>query len=102
MASHSGAGTLVEPFAVGLHTAEVARRGATVAGGGVALTQDVAARAERGEVWVTSTLRDLTAGSGFNFQSRDHLEASSLGRAIELDAVTARTELATAEREARR
>jgi pimeloyl-ACP methyl ester carboxylesterase/DNA-binding CsgD family transcriptional regulator len=89
-------------LAVGLHTAEVARRGATVAGGGVALTQEVAARAERGEVWVTSTLRDLTAGSGFAFQSRDHLEASSLGRAIELDAVTAGTELATAEREARR
>jgi hypothetical protein len=37
---------------------------------------------------VTSTLRDLTAGSGFTFQSRDQLEAPSLGRTFELDAVT--------------
>ena len=75
-------------LSAGLHTAEVTRRGATVAGAGVALTQDVASRAVRGEVWVTSTLRDLTAGSGFTFTSRDHLEAPSLDRTIELDAVT--------------
>ena len=72
----------------GLHTAEVTRRGATVAGAGVAVTQDVASRSGRGEVWVTSTLRDLTAGSGFTFQSRDQLWAPSFGRTIDLDAVT--------------
>jgi hypothetical protein len=72
----------------GLHTAEVTRRGATVAGAGVALTQDVATRAGPGEVWVTQTLRDLTAGSGFTFHSRAQLEASSLDHTIELDAVT--------------
>ena len=73
---------------VGLHTAEVTRRGAAVAGAGVGVTQDVASRAVRGEVWVTSTLRDLTAGSGFTYQSRDQLTAPSLDRTIELDAVT--------------
>ena len=63
-------------------------RGATVAGAGVSLTQDVAARARPGEVWVTSTLRDLTAGSGFTFQARGQLPAPALDRTIELDAVT--------------
>ena len=72
----------------GLHTAEVTRRGATVSGAGVALTQDVASRAHVGEVWVTSTLRDLVAGSGFTFAPRDQLSASLSGRTIELDAVT--------------
>ncbi|HET9999062.1 MAG TPA: hypothetical protein VFQ17_16195, partial [Nocardioides sp.] len=59
-----------------------------VAGAGVGVTQDVASRAVRGEVWVTSTLRDLTAGSGFTYQSRDQLGPPSLDRTIELDAVT--------------
>ena len=51
-------------------------------------TQDVASRAGRGEVWVTSTLRDLTAGSGLTFEPRGQLEVPSLDRTIELDAVT--------------
>ena len=42
----------------------------------------------RGEVWVTSTLRDLTAGSGLAFEPRAELEVPSLGRSVELDAVT--------------
>jgi pimeloyl-ACP methyl ester carboxylesterase len=73
---------------VGLHTAEVARRGADVSGDGVAVAQAVAERAGSGEVWVTSTLRDLTAGSGFSFEPRGELEVASLGRSFELDAVT--------------
>jgi pimeloyl-ACP methyl ester carboxylesterase/DNA-binding CsgD family transcriptional regulator len=72
---------------VGLHTAEIARRGAVVSGVGVAITQEVAERAARGEVWVTCTLRDLTWGSGLAFESRDFLEAPSLRRPAELDAV---------------
>ena len=73
---------------VGLHTAEVARRGADVSGDGVAVAQAVADRAASGEVWVTSTLRDLTAGSGLSFEPRAELEVASLGRSLELDAVT--------------
>jgi class 3 adenylate cyclase len=72
---------------VGLHTAELARHGATISGDGVAVTQAVADRAAPGEVWVTSTLRDLTAGSGLTFESRALIEAPSLGRSLELDAV---------------
>jgi pimeloyl-ACP methyl ester carboxylesterase len=73
-------------LAVGLHTAEIARRGTTVAGDGVAITQAVADRAAVGEAWVTSTLRDLTAGSGLVFEPRALLEAVSVGRTLELDA----------------
>jgi hypothetical protein len=70
-----------------LHTAEIARRGAVVSGAGVAIAGKVAERAARGEVWVTCTLRDLTWGSGLAFESRDLLEAPSLRRPAELDAV---------------
>jgi pimeloyl-ACP methyl ester carboxylesterase/DNA-binding winged helix-turn-helix (wHTH) protein len=71
--------------AVGLHTAEIARRGAHVSGDGVAVAQAVAERAPAGEVWVTSTLRDLTAGSGLSFERRGHLDVAPLGRQLELD-----------------
>jgi hypothetical protein len=73
-------------LSVGLHTAEIARRGAHISGDGVAVVQAVADRAPMGGVWVTSTLRDLTAGSGLSFERREHLDAPSLGRQVELDA----------------
>ena len=73
---------------IGLHTAEIARRGAHVSGDGVAITQAVADRAASGEVWVTSTLRDLTAGSGLTFQPRTVLDEPWLGRSVELEAVS--------------
>ncbi|MET0524551.1 MAG: alpha/beta fold hydrolase [Nocardioides sp.] len=73
---------------IGLHTAEVARRGAHVSGAGVELVQAVADRAATGEVWVTSTVRDLTAGSSLSFEPRTELELPSLGRTVPLDAVT--------------
>jgi hypothetical protein len=40
-----------------------------------------------GEVWVTSTLRDLSAGSKLSFARRDHLDVPALGRQVELDVV---------------
>ena len=73
-------------LSVGLHTAEIARRGAHIAGDGVAVTQAVADRAPAGEVWVTSTLRDLTAGSGLSFEQRGVLDVAPLGRQLDLDA----------------
>jgi hypothetical protein len=73
---------------IGLHTAEVARRGAQVSGPAVELVQAVADRAATGEVWVTSTVRDLTAGSTLSFEPRTELELPGLGRRIQLDAVT--------------
>ncbi len=69
---------------VGLHTAEVARHGATVSGAGVAVVQSVADHAPRGEVWATSTLRDLSAGSGLAFETRATIDVPSLDRWVEL------------------
>jgi pimeloyl-ACP methyl ester carboxylesterase/DNA-binding winged helix-turn-helix (wHTH) protein len=71
-------------ISVGLHTAEISRRGAQISGEGVALVQAVADRAAPGEVWVTSTVRDLTAGSGLSFSRRDQLDVPSLGKELEL------------------
>jgi pimeloyl-ACP methyl ester carboxylesterase/DNA-binding winged helix-turn-helix (wHTH) protein len=73
-------------LSVGLHTAEIARSGAHISGDGVAVAQAVADRTAPGEVWVTSTLRDLTAGSGLSFERRAHLDAAPPGRRLELDA----------------
>lgn len=73
---------------VGLHTAEVARSGTDVSGPGVEVATAVADRAPAGEVWVTSTLRDLTAGSGFSFTDRGTLEVD--GRTLGLSAVQLR------------
>ena len=87
LAVAEGAAAAGLQLSVGLHTAEIARRGAAVSGTGVAIAQTVADRAAWGEVWVTCTLRDLTWGSGLAFESRDLLEASSLRRPAELDAV---------------
>jgi hypothetical protein len=50
------------------------------------VTQAVADRAPAGEVWVTSTLRDLTAGSGLSFEQRGVLDVAPLGRQLDLDA----------------
>src|SRR5262245_29411401 len=72
-------------LSVGLHVAEIERRGAQVSGDGVAVAQAVADRAPIGEVWVTSTLRDLTGGSGLAFERREHLDVPALGRRLELD-----------------
>ena len=51
----------------GLHTGEVELDGGRVAGVGVHLAARVMAEASAGQVLVTSTVRDLMAGSGFGF-----------------------------------
>jgi pimeloyl-ACP methyl ester carboxylesterase/DNA-binding winged helix-turn-helix (wHTH) protein len=71
---------------VGLHTAEIGRRGVQVFGDGVSLARAIADRAPVGEVWVSSTLRDLTAGSGLRFEPRDSIATDA--RRLELDAAS--------------
>jgi class 3 adenylate cyclase len=53
----------------GLHTGEVVRRGGHVSGITVHVANRVAAAAGAGEVVVSSTVRDLVAGSGLRFES---------------------------------
>ncbi|MFP3900357.1 MAG: alpha/beta fold hydrolase [Acidimicrobiia bacterium] len=54
----------------GVHTSEVERRGGDIAGIGVHVGARVGSLAEPGELWVTRTVRDLTAGSGLEFEPR--------------------------------
>ena len=54
----------------GVHTGEVERRGADIAGLGVHLGARIAALAEPSEVLVSTTVRDLVIGSGLRFEDR--------------------------------
>lgn len=55
----------------GLHTGEAERRGEDVAGMAVHIAARVSALADPDEVLVTSTVRDLVAGSGIRFDERE-------------------------------
>lgn len=54
----------------GLHTCEIERRGHDVGGVGVHIAQRIAALARPGEVLVSSTVKDLVAGSDLAFDDR--------------------------------
>ncbi len=58
----------------GLHTGEVERAAHGIAGVGVHLGARVGSLAGPGEVWVSSTVKDLTAGSGLAFEDRGEHE----------------------------
>jgi class 3 adenylate cyclase len=58
----------------GLHTGEIERATHGVAGLGVHIGARVGAMAGAGEVWVSSTVKDLTAGSGLAFEGRGEHE----------------------------
>jgi class 3 adenylate cyclase len=58
----------------GLHTGEIERASNGVAGVGVHIGARVSAKAGPGEVWVSSTVKDLTAGSGLAFEDRGEHE----------------------------
>ncbi len=55
----------------GLHTGEAERRGDDIAGMAVHIAARVSALAAASEVLVTSTIRDLVAGSGVQFEDRE-------------------------------
>jgi class 3 adenylate cyclase len=59
---------------VGIHTGEVERRGADLAGIGVHIAARVQLSAQPGEVWVSRTVTDLVAGSGIVFIERGEHE----------------------------
>lgn len=58
----------------GLHTGEIEQAEHGIAGVGVHLGARVSAKAGPGEVWVSSTVRDLTAGSGLQFEDQGEHE----------------------------
>jgi class 3 adenylate cyclase len=58
----------------GVHTGELERRGDDVGGIGVHIGSRIAGLAGPGEVWVSSTVKALTAGSGLEFDARGRHE----------------------------
>jgi len=71
----------------GLHTGEVELKRDDVAGIAVHIAARVAAEAEAGETVVSSTVRDLVAGSGLRFQDRGIHELKGLPEALHLYSV---------------
>ena len=74
----SQAGKLGLELRAGLHTGECELRGDDVAGIAVHLGARVGALATAGEVLVTSTVRDLTLGSGIEFEDRGRHELKGI------------------------
>jgi class 3 adenylate cyclase/pimeloyl-ACP methyl ester carboxylesterase len=62
--------TLGLELRAGLHTGEIEWRGDDVGGLAVNAAARIAAAAQGGEILVSSTVKDLSAGSGINFPSR--------------------------------
>jgi class 3 adenylate cyclase len=62
----------------GVHTGEIERAGSAVRGIAVHLAARVAARAQPGEVLVSSTVKDLVAGSGLAFDDRGEHELKGI------------------------
>jgi class 3 adenylate cyclase len=57
----------------GVHTGEIERADASVRGIAVQIGAGIAAAARPGEVLVSSTVKDIVAGSGIGFEDRgDH------------------------------
>ncbi len=70
LAIREGGARLGLDIRAGLHTGEIERRGADIGGIAVHLGQRVSALAGAREVVVSSTVKDLVAGSGIEFEDR--------------------------------
>jgi class 3 adenylate cyclase len=73
----------------GLHTGEIELRGDDVAGMAVHIGARVVALAGPGEVFVSSTVKDLVAGSGIQFEDRGEHELRGVPGSWRLFAVEA-------------
>jgi class 3 adenylate cyclase len=66
----SAAADLGMEVRVGLHTGEIEMRGDDIGGLAVHIAQRVSSLAQPSEILVSSTVKDLVAGSGIEFESR--------------------------------
>jgi len=78
LAIREGGSRLGLDIRAGLHTGEIERRGADVGGIAVHLGQRVSAVAGAGEVVVSSTVKDLVAGSDIEFEDRGEHELKGM------------------------
>jgi class 3 adenylate cyclase len=78
----------VQPIGIavrsGLHTGEIELKEADIGGIAVHIAARVAEFAGAGEILVSSTVRDLVAGSGLSFQDRGTHEAKGLAEPLRL------------------
>ncbi|HYD10147.1 MAG TPA: adenylate/guanylate cyclase domain-containing protein [Acidimicrobiales bacterium] len=88
MALVAGSASLGMPIRVGLHTGEIVRRGEDIAGIAVHAGARILDLAASGEILVSRTVRDLTAGSGFTFVPRGAHTLRGLDDGWELFAVS--------------
>src|SRR5215218_9878836 len=75
---------------IGLHTGEIEVRGDDIGGVAVHIGQRVSALAQPSEIMVSSTVKDLVAGSGIEFEDRDVHELKGVPGSWRLFAVRAR------------
>jgi class 3 adenylate cyclase len=87
LAISDGARQLGLDVRVGLHTAEVERRGDDIAGIGVHIAARIQAEAEAGAVWVSRTVTELVTGSGIAFTDRGEHELKGVPGIWQLFAV---------------
>jgi class 3 adenylate cyclase len=74
---------------IGLHTGEVEVRGDDIGGVAVHIGQRVSALAQPSEIMVSSTVKDLVAGSGIEFEDRGEHDLKGVPGSWRLFAVTA-------------
>jgi pimeloyl-ACP methyl ester carboxylesterase len=75
---HQAAAALGLQLRIGIHTGEVQRRGADLAGVSVHVTKRIQEAADPGATWVSRTVVDLVAGSGLHFVSRGSVALKGL------------------------
>jgi class 3 adenylate cyclase len=71
----------------GLHSGEIELRGDDIAGMAIHIGARVSALAGAGEVFVSSTVKDLVAGSGIDFEDRGEHELKGVPEACKIYAV---------------
>ena len=71
----------------GLHTGEIELKGQDIAGIAVDIAARVAAQARGGQVLVSSTVRDLVAGSSLRLEERGTYALKGLSESMPLFAV---------------
>ena len=83
-----GLGTIGLAVRVGIHTGEVELRGDDIGGLAVHVAARINQLAAQGEILVSSTVRDLTIGSGIALEPRGVQQLKGIDRPIDVYAVT--------------
>jgi DNA-binding SARP family transcriptional activator/pimeloyl-ACP methyl ester carboxylesterase len=84
----AGAVAVAGPPGCGIHTGEVTLGGDESAAAAVRIAQEVAALAKPGEILVSRTVKDLLAGSGYDFSDRASHQVAGADESWHLYAVT--------------